>query len=207
MINSFFTLSLLCTFSSATLFASSYETEQNYILGMSYLNGYKGVTMETKTMPNCPYERCSDIANKDGAHTFSYAKKDYINAIKYLHKSTIDAENPKAAQELLGFLQHRLNWREPKSDGYLVLRLKEDVGIDLPTYKKYFNDAINTLVNNKICDGYVVAGDISSGAYLGSAYSKTKAKEMYRNAVSVCPKDSYSGMIARQKLKDVTDAH
>lgn len=184
-------------------FASSGD---NYTNGMLYMKGEKGASMQTKIMPNCPYEKCSDIQNKDGTHTFSFVKKDYTSAIKYLYKATAEDHDTRAAKELLGFLQHRLNWKEPKSDGYLISRMKEDINTDIQTYKKYFKASVGVLVKNNICDGFVTAGDIANGGCLGEMYDLKKAKTMYERAVSICPKDSYLGMTTAQKLKELNNA-
>lgn len=191
--------------SIATISAFASSTD-NYVNGMLYMNGEKGASMQTKTMPNCPYEKCSDIQNKDGTHTFSFVKKDYKSAVKYLYKATAEDHDIRAAKELLGFLQHRLNWKEPKSDGYLISRMKEDVNIDMQSYKKYFKLSVDILVKNNICDGFVTAGDIANGGYLGETYDLKKAKSMYKKAISICPKDSYLGMTTAQKLNELNNA-
>jgi hypothetical protein len=189
-----------------TVLMGSQTQDLDFINGMAYLKGEKGVTMETRTMPNCPYEKCSEIVSKDGTHTFSFAHKNYSLAVSNLHNSVIKAKNPEAAKELLNFLQRRLNWKEPKQDGYLISKLKEDVNIDPSTYKKYFRESVDLLVKNNSCEGYVAAGDIAENACFGEPYDLKKAKAMYEKAVDICAKDSYLGMTYAQKLKDINNA-
>lgn len=194
--------SIILTASLVSCLFGSNTASTDYQIGMEYLNGERGVTMITRTMPNCPYERCADIVNKDGTHTFNFAKKDYTSAVKNLYKSATQMHNPQAAKELLNFLQRRLNWKEPKSDNYLIAKMQEDIAIDLPTYKKIFKDSVNILVEHKACEGYAIAGDIAIGGCLGDPYNLTKAISMYSKAAEVCPKDSYIGMTTSQKLKE-----
>lgn len=169
-------------------------------IGMAYAKGERGVSMITREMPNCPYEKCAEVTNKNGTTTFTFAKKDLSSAVKYLYASTSKQKNKDAAKELVHILAKQLNWREPKADGYLLLKLKEDIGIDLKAYRSYFKKGVEVMVENGDCEGYVLAGDIAKDGALGEVYNPNKAKFMYKRARSTCAKDSFFGMTIEQKI-------
>lgn len=196
------TLILISITASLPLLAST-NSEKNYETGMVYLNGERGVTMVTKIMPNCPYEKCAEVLDRDGTHAFSYPKKDLSSAMKYLGHA-MKENHPKAAKEVLNLLQRRLNWKEPKFDGYLVARMKEDIGFGSEEFKTNMLLSIKVLQANRVCDGYLIGGEIYEKGYLGARQNNTSAKTLYSKAVEVCPKDSFNGMIAGQKLKDIS---
>lgn len=192
---------LLSIAASLPLFAST-NSEKNYDIGMAYLNGDRGVTMVTKIMPNCPYEKCAEVLDRDGTHTFAYPRKDLSSAIKYLGLA-MKENHPKAAKEVLNLLQRRLNWKEPKYDGYLIARMKEDIGFGKEEFKTNMLLSIKVLQTNGVCDGYLIGGEMYEKGYLGTKLNNVTAKSLYTKAVEVCPKDSFNGMIAGQKLKDI----
>lgn len=182
---------------------ASNNSDYNYELGMAYLNGDRGVTMVTKMIPNCPYEKCAEVLNRDGTHTFSYPKKDLKSAMKYLGRA-MKENHPKAAKEVLNLLQRRINWKEPKFDGYLVAHMQEDIGIGKDEFKDNMLTAVKVLQSNKVCEGFALGAEIQEKGYLDVKINDGAAKLLYAKAVDVCAPDSFSGMIASQKLKDLS---
>ena len=52
---------LLPVLAASFIYAGDYEDAKRY------LNGELGVKIITKRMPNCPYEKCDEVADRDGA--------------------------------------------------------------------------------------------------------------------------------------------
>lgn len=168
---------------------------------LEFINGDKGVTLVTKTMPSCPYEKCSEVENKDGTKTFSYPKKDLHRATVLLKSSLDKYENPMAAKEMVKLLQRRLNWKESTPDKYLLSQLRDDVGMGYQEFQQYFLKAIDVLSKNNNCDGYLLKAEINEKGYLKTPVDLVSAKNNYMKASQTCGKDSYNGLIAIQKIK------
>ncbi|MDD3465660.1 MAG: hypothetical protein PHE67_00805 [Campylobacterales bacterium] len=180
------------------------ENDKNYNDALLYLNGDKGVTMVTRTMPSCPYEKCAEVENKDGTKTYSFAKKDLQRATFLLKASLQTNSNVMAAKEMVKLLQRRMNWKEPKPDGYLKAKLEEDLGISYQEYKVLFLSSIELLDKKNICEGISLKAEIVENGYLGIKSDKQNALSYYVKAAKVCNSDSYLGMVASQKVKNLS---
>lgn len=190
-------------FYSTVVFSA--ETNDNYYNeALKYLSGEKGAITITKTMPNCPYEKCAQITNNDGTHTFSFTKKDYKMAVSLLYKSVIYNNNPNAAQKVLDILLKQLNWREPRPDKYLLAKLSEDYGLDYNHYCGYVTAAVISLKDNKQCNGFFISAQLFEGGYLGIQRDVASAGNDYAKAAFFCPPDNYNHVIAMQKAKFLT---
>ena len=131
---------LLClNLSGDEINRDKYLTDSDYINGMLYLEGKKGINTIIKEISNCPYERCrkSDVSNQEIAGTVKIEvdKPDYKKAVEFLTKS-VEKGNFLAADKLVQFLIKRIDFKSKYPDKFILELLKDDTGLSYDDYKK-----------------------------------------------------------------------
>lgn len=171
--------------------------------GLLYLSGLKGAYTETLLMPNCPYEKCDEVAGDQdkGANRMIYVqKKDLKTATKLLSKSVYNLKDPIAAEAILKHLKKAVNWKDTKPEKFLIESLYKDFGLTKKQYDALFVASVDLLRKNKKCDGYVTKAEMYKHGVFGLQQSQPLAKKEWQAALSVCQKNSYEYMMASSAM-------
>lgn len=185
---------------------SSWLKDKDFINGMLYLNGKKGVTELTKQIANCPYAKCrkSDTNKKDTLNliTIKVDKPNYTKGITLLYKS-VQKGNILACNKLIDFLIKRVNYKDYEPDKYLLKLLKKDTDLDFVEYKKMLLNAVDIGASSKSCVANYIKGELLANGYLEQEINKTKANIFYKRAANYCPKTNIYQILATTKIKKV----
>ena len=187
---------LLPVLAASLIYAGDYEDAKRY------LNGELGVKIITKRMPNCPYEKCDEVADRDGLRTFHYKTKDFKTAIILLRKS-IRTGNTEASSETIKLLKQYLNYKDTKPDSFLLKKCNDELGLGLSEYRQLFLEAASVLKTASKCEGYFTLAEITELGLLGKERDIDTAKNFYAGAVKNCPNSSFESQISIQKLKGI----
>lgn len=179
-----------------------YLTDSDYINGMLYLEGKKGINTIIKEISNCPYERCrkSDVSNQEIAGTVKIEvdKPDYKKAVEYLSKS-VDKGNFLAADKLVLFLVKRIDYKSKYPDKFILDILKEDTGLSFEDYKQVLKKATTVGSTSKGCIAPYYYAEFIANGYLDFPKIENDSINFYNIAAQNCPKDSFYYMLASNK--------
>lgn len=196
-------LATVSLFSSETINRDKYLLDSNYITGMMYLNGEKGVSTIIKEISNCPYDKCrsSDVSTEQisGTVKISVEKPDYKEAVKYLSLS-VDGGNFLAADKLLSFLIKRIDYKSKYPDEFILKMLKDDTNLTYEEYKTLVKKTAEVGTNSKGCASPYYYAEFFEYGYLDFLTSKEFSNEFYLKAYENCPKDSFYSIMAKAKL-------
>ena len=182
----------------------SFAHAGTYEDALKYLRGDIGVKILTKRMPNCPYEKCDEVADKDGLRTFHYKVKDTRTATVLLSKSIKDG-NTEAAVETINLLKKYLNYKDSKADPFLAAKCQDELGLSVVEYKKLFLEAILLLKSKKICAGYFMLAEGYELGILGLEVNTKEAKRLYGETIKMCRQDGFESQIASQKIRSTNE--
>ena len=181
-----------------------YLLDSNYINGMMYLKGKKGVSTIIKEITNCPYSKCisSDVSEGDisGTIKIQIDKPNYIKAVEELTKS-VEKGNFLAAEKLITFLIKRIDYKSKYPDKFILEMLKNDTNLNLSEYKNLVKKTVEVGANSKGCITSFYYGDLVEHGYLGFKKSEEESQIYYKKAVENCPLDSYYITMANNKIK------
>lgn len=171
--------------------------------GLLYLSGIKGTYTETLLMPNCPYEKCDEVAgdkDKGVNRTIYVQKKDLKTATKLLSAGIYKHKDPMAAEAILKPLKKAINWKDSKPESFLVETLAKDFGLSKKQYDQLFVASVELLRKNGKCEGYTTKADMYKHGVFGLKQDQTLAKKEWQTALTVCPKNSYEYMMASSSI-------
>lgn len=181
----------------------NYLTDPDYINGMLYLEGKKGLNTIIKEISNCPYEKCrkSDVSDEQiaGAVKIEVSKPDYKKAIEYLSKS-IEKGNFLASDKLVNFLIKRIDYKSKYPDKFIIELLTQETGLSLDEYKKLIGNAVEVGSKSKGCASAYYYGEFALNGYLDFPKLDSLAKEHFNIAKNNCPKDSFFYMLADERV-------
>lgn len=177
--------------------------DKDYIEGMMYLEGKKGLNSVLKQIDNCPYEKCrkSDLNSDEVLKTIEIeiTQPNYTKAIESLYKA-VKKGNFLAADKLTTFLIKRIDYKSYTPNEYLLARLKEDTGLDYKEYKTILNDSLKVGVEGKGCVTNYIYGEAYKDGYLELKKSEELYIKYMKKANDNCPIDSYYKILAENRL-------
>ena len=178
--------------------------DKDYVEGMMYLNGQKGVNTILKEISNCPYEKCrkSDVSQDQVLSTIviSIDKPDYKSGVKSLYKS-VQKGNFLAADKLVDFLIKRVNYKSNYPDEYILELLNKDVGLSYTEYKEMIKKTIEIGQNGKGCSSVFIGAESFENGYLGFEKDEIKAFKYYKKAYENCLSTTYHYLLAKNKVE------
>lgn len=194
---------LLClNLSGDEINRDKYLTDSDYINGMLYLEGKKGINTIIKEISNCPYERCrkSDVSNQEIAGTVKIEvdKPDYKKAVEFLTKS-VEKGNFLAADKLVLFLIKRIDFKSKYPDKFILELLKDDTGLSYDDYKKLLKKATTVGSTSKGCIAPYYYAEFIANGYLDFPKIENDSIKFYSIAAQNCPKDSFYYMLSNNK--------
>lgn len=176
--------------------------DNDYIEGMMYLDGKKGLNTILKEISNCPYEKCrkSDISDDNVLRTIKIevGKPDYKIAVQKLSTATKNG-NFLAADKLVDFLIKRVNYKSLSPDKYILELLNEEVGIDYSKYKEIMINAITVGSSSKGCTSSYIGAEIYEKGFMNVNIDQSKANELYKKASENCLENSMYSTLAKKK--------
>lgn len=180
-----------------------YLTDSDYINGMLYLEGKKGISTIIKEISNCPYEMCrkSDVSNQEIAGTVKIEvdKPDYKKAVEFLTKS-VEKGNFLAADKLVLFLVKRIDYKSKYPDKFILELLKDDTGLSYDDYKKLLKKATTVGSDSKGCASPYYYAEFIANGYLEFPKIESESQEYYKISNQNCPKDSFFHMLSSNKV-------
>ena len=178
-------------------------SDKNYIEGMMYLKGEKGVKNIIKQINNCPYAKCrkSDVSEDNILATIEIKvqKPNYKIAIRKLHKAVKNG-NFLAADKLTSFLIKNLNYKSKTPNEYLLKLMYRDLGLDYRAYKSMLRDGLEIGSRSKGCVSAYVYGQVYKNGYLGIAKDSKKAMKLFVKTSENCPKDNFYSLLVRSEI-------
>lgn len=182
-----------------------YLKDQNYIDGMLYLEGKKGLNTIVKEISNCPYEKCrkSDVTEDNILSTIKIevSKPDYKKAIESLEKSMLSG-NFLAADKLVEFLIKRVNYKSNYPDEYVIQLLKNDTGLTFEQYKHLLLKSIEVGASSKGCSSSFNGAEIYEKGYMSVEKDLNKSKILYSKASQNCIKNSMYQTLSQKNIHD-----
>lgn len=198
----FFVLTINTNMNAEEVERDKWLKDSNYIEGMLYLDGKKGLNVILKEISNCPYEKCrkSDVSEDNilSTITIEVHKPDYKKAVQKLHEASKNG-NFLAADKMVEFLIKRVTYKSSNPDEYILEMLKEDLDIDYSKYKEIMSVAIETGTKSKGCSSSFIGGEIYEKGYMGMKKETNKAKNFYKTAIEYCPENSMYKLLAKKK--------
>lgn len=176
-----------------------YISDTDYVEGMLYLKGKKGLTSVIKQISNCPYAKCrkSDLNSNNFLSTIDLKvdKPNFKIAIRKLHKS-VKNDNFLAADKLTEFLIKNLNYKSSVPNSYLLKLLKRDLGINHNQYKEMLIDSLKVGSSSKGCVTSYIYSKVLDNGYLEQKIDKNISKQLMIKASNNCPVDNYYKLLA-----------
>ena len=177
---------LLIVFMIGCLYADS-----KYERALLYLNGEIGAKTTIKEKPRCPYERCK------GTKRYRHITKDKKMAYKLLKEASLDGDE-KASKKALSILLRQINYTNNEYDKDLLIRLKNDYGIDEDTYNEdviyYLLHLFKSKSDTESCRASYLLYKVNKFGYFG-VKKNNRIKEAYKHrALKVCKKESLEYM-------------
>jgi hypothetical protein len=141
---------------------------------------------------------------KNGRKVFKVERKDYKEAIEYFNMSIKEKEpdHVKASIEANKILLKRINFKDRKTDDYLLKLLRRDVGIGIEKYKKFIKSYMEVGKEAKNCRLTLQYSDFKENGYLNiyKKASKIENKNNYKKTIETCKGKSFETMIAKSAL-------
>lgn len=179
-------------------------TDYDYVQGMMYLEGKKGVNKILKEINNCPYDTCkkSNITGADvtGKITIEIAKPDYKKALEHLEKS-VDNYNFLAADKIVAFLIRRLDYKSKYGNEYLEELLKEETGLNREDYMRVLRKSFINGTSGKGCVAPYYHGQFLENGYMDFEKNLKEALLNYKTALANCPKGNYIKMLSEYSIQ------
>lgn len=181
-----------------------YLKDQNYIDGMMYLEGKKGLNTVIKEISNCPYEKCrkSDITADNILSTIKIEvhKPDYKKAVQSLEQSMLKG-NFLAADKLVDFLIKRVNYKSAQPDEFILKLLKDDTGLTYDDYKRLLLQSVDVGFKSKGCTSSFNGAEIYEQGFMSVNKDLEKAKMLYVKASENCLSTSIYHMLSKKKIQ------
>ena len=185
--------------------STSLKMDKNFKLGVEYLKGKIGAKIIEKTIKNCPYARCDQLAtfvNKN-IKTIAVKKPDIKKAILYLKKSFIENKNPNAAFLLYLELKKRIDYRSKIVDDFFVQLGEKEVGMKYDDYFKLAKNALIFLKDRGDCKALFEYAEWFYKGYFNENKDIKKAYKYFQKALEVCPKNSLTYKMAKNRIKKI----
>ena len=176
-----------------------------YHLAKEYLSGKKGAIEVKKSIKNCPYERCNQLATTINANvkTIIVKKPNIKKAIYYLKKSFKEYKNLNSAKLLYKELKKRIDYRSKIADSYVKELGEKELGM---SYKEYFllaKEALLFLKEHNDCYGVFEYASWYYHGYFGEKRDKNIAKKYFIKTKEVCKQKSIFYKMAKNRLKKI----
>ena len=187
------------------LYAKQWENDPDYQRAMAYMEGKIGTSTMTKSIKNCPYAKCDEVAdNVDrNVKTITRKTKNYPRMVSHFKKS-VDKGNPLAAAKLAKFLIGRIDYRSKVPDPMLIKIGERDTGMRYADYVALAKKALEFAAEHHDCYSMYKLAEFLRKGQMGYTSDVKKAKRYYTEVVNRCEPKSFFVMMSRGRIKKLT---
>ncbi len=203
---SFWTLTLVMGSAFMTpLHALKWENDPDYQRAVAYMEGKIGTSTMTKSIKNCPYAKCDEVADSVDRNVKMITRKtkNYPRMVAHFKKS-VDKGNPLAAAKLAKFLIGRIDYRSNVPDPTLIKIGERDTGMQYADYVALAKKALALAASHHDCYSMYKLAEFLRKGQMGYTPDAKRAKGYYTEVVNRCDPKSFFVMMSRGRIKKLT---
>ena len=187
---------------SQTLYASEWEKDPDYQRAVAYMEGKIGIQRSSKTIKNCPYAKCDEVADEVNRNvkTINIKTKNYPRMVAHFQKS-VEKGNPLAAKTLAKFLIGRIDYRSKIPDKTLLKIGERDTGMGYEAYLSLARKSLRMAADAKDCYSMYKLAEFYRNGWMGFAKDNTVACKYYQAVLEHCDRKSFFYIMSEAKVQ------
>ena len=186
------------------LHADKWQNDPDYQRAMAYMEGKIGTSTITKTIKNCPYAKCDEVADSVNRNVKSITRKtkNYPRMVAHFKKS-LEKGNPLAAAKLAKFLIGRIDYRSKVPDSTLIKIGERDTGMRYKAYVALAKRALKFAADHGDCYSMYKLAEFLRKGQMGFAKSTHGARYYYQKILKTCDPKSFFVMMSQSRMRRV----
>ncbi len=195
-------LAVVTLMRSPVVHAADWAKDPDYLRAVAYMEGKIGVIKGSKSIKNCPYAKCDEVADSVNRNVkmITVKTRNYPRMVAHFKKS-VEKGNPLAAGKLAKFLIGRIDYRSEVPDPTLIRIGERDTGMRYDDYVKLARKSLALAAKHGDCYSMYKLAEFQRLGQLGFAKAPDVAETLYQRVVQRCDPKSFFVIMSRSRLK------